>query len=379
MTIAVVIMLIQRLVRRSSIAALVLFLGSGSMPLAFADPAQSIKPAGLTVNFAQVLDWIDNDTFAVGRWDGTISVFRRPDKTKNEFGPMILQAMSTPTGRGIEMLAAVDDTSFFTSDGPGGLALWKRKSTGAPFELAASPNYKQEIGVANSGLALDLNGVHYFVSGHDSGYILIWRRDPNGDFQLFKTVDARSPNTPSNPWSIHNIRGLALWRGDRVISGSEDGDLVAINVLDGRELFRQRYNQTAKRGINAISVVGEKVAVANCAVGPDDKNIWLFDLSSDQPQLLSADNLELDTGRSQVFDFDVDLIAVPSKAGGQAVLTFFSSTEEGLIWEGRIDHDQLVVTGVTRVSPEGAAVMAVAPRRDFIAAAAYAVRLYQTE
>src|SRR6478752_9661347 len=90
----------------------------------FADQrsAQSVKPAGVTFNLAQVLDWIGEGVFAVGRWDGTISVFRVPGP--NEFGPMILQAMSTPSGRGIEMLAVADDLRFFTSDGPNRLTLW---------------------------------------------------------------------------------------------------------------------------------------------------------------------------------------------------------------------------------------------------------------
>ena len=46
---------------------------------------QSVKPAGVTFNLAQVLDWIGEGVFAVGRWDGTISVFRVPGP--NEFGP----------------------------------------------------------------------------------------------------------------------------------------------------------------------------------------------------------------------------------------------------------------------------------------------------
>ena len=40
--------------------------------------SSSVKPAGVTFNLAQVLDWIGEGVFAVGRWDGTISVFRVP-------------------------------------------------------------------------------------------------------------------------------------------------------------------------------------------------------------------------------------------------------------------------------------------------------------
>ena len=103
----------------------------------FADQrsAQSVKPAGVTFNLAQVLDWIGEGVFAVGRWDGTISVFRVPGQ--NEFGPMVLQAMSTPSGRGIDMLAVADDLSFFTSDGQivwrsGGARAQERRSRSPP-------------------------------------------------------------------------------------------------------------------------------------------------------------------------------------------------------------------------------------------------------
>jgi len=371
-------MLRSRLRSALSVAVVLAFVLATAGPgLADQRSAQSVKPAGVTFNLAQVLDWIGEGVFAVGRWDGTISVFRVPGQ--NEFGPMVLQAMSTPSGRGIEMLAVADDSSFFTSDGPNRLTLWRRKGAGAPFEVAASPSYDTAIGVANSGLALKANGNDYFVSGHEGGHVLIWRRESDGNYQLANTVDVRSPDKPSNPWMLRNVRGLAAWRGDRLISGSEDGDLVAISVPDGRELFRHRYNAAAQRGINALSIVGEKLAVANCAVGQADKNIWLFDLTNDRPKLVDAENLALDTGRAQIFNFDVDLISVPGKAGAPPTLTFFGSTEEGLIWQGRIDDDQLTVTGVTRISPEGGAVMAVAPKGDFVAAAAYAIRLFKTD
>jgi hypothetical protein len=228
-------------------------------------------------------------------------------------------------------------------------------------------------------LVIRTNGAEYFVSGHESGRLLIWHRESDDSYQLVKNVDVRSPDTPSNPWQLRNIRGLAAWRGDRLISGSEDGDLVAIAVPDGREIFRYRYNAAAQRGINALSIAGEKLAVANCAVGQADKNIWLFDLTKDRPGLVDAENLALDTGRAQIFNFDVDLVLVPGKAGAPQTLTFFSSTEEGLLWQGLIENDQITVTGVTRVAPEGGAVMAVAPDGAFVAAAAYAIRLFKTD
>src|ERR1700722_10540978 len=77
-------------------------------------PAQSIKPAGTTYNRAQVLDWINDTTFAIGRWDGSITVFRTP--TNGEYGPVIIQAAAAPSGHGIEMLSAMDGATLVTSD-----------------------------------------------------------------------------------------------------------------------------------------------------------------------------------------------------------------------------------------------------------------------
>jgi hypothetical protein len=338
-------------------------------------PVQSVKPAGVTVAFAQVIAWIDDGVFAVGRWDGTISVFKVPAPGSS---PAILQAMSTPAGRGIEMLAPVDGSRFLTSDGPKRLALWRRAAADAPFTLVAGLDYDASIGTANSGLALEVDGTGYFVSGHENGHVLIWRRAAEEDYRLAATVDVRSPEPASNPWGIHNVRGLVGWRGDKVVAGSEDGDLVALAIPDGRIVFRHRYNSKAQRGINSLSAVGDTLLLANCAVGPDDKNIWLFDLSRGQPVLSDSENLVLDRGRAQVFDFDVELVAAPKSAGTKG-LTFFGSTEEGLLWQGRIDRDQIVMDGVTRISPEGAAIMAVAPKGDVVATAAYAIRLFMAD
>jgi hypothetical protein len=95
--------------------------------------------------------------------------------------------------------------------------------------------------------------------------------------------------------------------------------------------------------------------VANCAVGSNDKNVWLFDLSSGKPVLTDAENLAVDLSKSQVFDFDAVL------ANGQSGPIFFSSTEEGVLWEGDVSGGRLIVTGITKSSPEGGSIIAVAP------------------
>ena len=57
--------------------------------------------------------------------------------------------------------------------------------------------------------------------------------------------------------------------------------------------------------------------------------------------------------------------------------SFFSSTEEGLLWAGKLDGDQLVITGITKIASEGGAKVHLAPRKELIAAAAYQIWLFR--
>ena len=289
---------------------------------------------------------------------------------------MITQSMALPSGAGVEMLTAIDASTIVTSDGKDALAVWRRPAgmTGEPgrgFALAKPLKYDAAYGAANSGMAFAVAGGRYLVTGHENGFVLLWLAGKSGQVDFAKAIDVHPPNPPSNPWGIKNVRGLAEWHNKILITGSEDGDLVGLEMPNGKEVFRTRYNKDAERGINAISVVGDWLLVANCSVGPADQNLWLFSLTSGQPVLSDSANLAIDTFRSQTFDFDADLFA--SSSGP----LFFSSTEEGLIWMGRIDAGELIVTGITKSSPEGGSVMDISPNGDFIASATYALRIYK--
>lgn len=335
-------------------------------------PAQTLQPAGATVLFAQTMDWYDDTHFVIGRWDGTLSFFRIPGP--NEWGPVVVEAIAVPSGQGVEMVVALDQDTIVSTDGREALVVWNASQTDPEnFELAQRVTFDPAHGPANSGLAIDVAGQNYLVTGHEDGFLLVWTVGTDGTLTLNKQIDARSSVAPSNPWGLHNIRGLAAWGDSAIVTGSEDGDIVGLNLPDGAELFRLRYNDKAQRGINNISIVGDLLLVANCAVGFGDKNVWLFDLSSGSPVLSDAENLAVDLTRSQVFNFDADLDAA---AGGE--LVFYSSTEEGLLWMGKVSDGQLVVTGVTKVSPEGGSIVDVAPQSDIVATATFAIRLFKS-
>jgi hypothetical protein len=349
------------------------FMGLGASAAPAKDlPGQTLEPAGATVLFAQTMDWYDDTHFVIGRWDGTLSFFRTPGP--NEWGPVAVEAMVVPSGQGVEMVVALDGDTIVSTDGREALAVWNASPTDPDdFTLGQRVAFNAAHGPANSGLAHAVAGQNYLVTGHEDGFVLIWAIGTDGALTLSKEIDVRSSAAPSNPWGLHNVRGLAVWGDSTVVTGSEDGDIVGLNLPDGAERFRVRYNDKAQRGINNISIVGDLLLVANCAVGFGDKNVWLFDLASGAPVLADAENLAVDLTRSQVFNFDADLDVA---AGGE--LVFYSSTEEGLLWMGSVTNGQLVVTGVTKVSPEGGSIIDVAPQSDMVATATFAIRLFKS-
>lgn len=149
-------------------------------------------------------------------------------------------------------------------------------------------------------------------------------------------VDVRALQ-PVNPWGLHNIRGLEIVSYSEdvgvAISGSEDGDLTVFEFPSGRILSKVRYNSAAQRGINQVALRAGIVLVANCAVGPSDKNLWAFSVDANSGLVTALDsvNLAVDPNAPQVFNFDViwggELYGAPA---------YFCSTEEGLLWMGNI-------------------------------------------
>lgn len=336
-------------------------------------PLPVVAPLATTYGRAQVLDWLSDRRFAVGRWDGTVTVFRPP--ATGEYGPVAEQAWTLPGGRGLQMLTALDGGTLALSAGEDRIALWRAGRRGE-FHPQRTLAYAAAAGTANSGLVLDPRDRHrgprWFLSGHANGRVLVWQQR-GSRWRLQHDLDLRSPAPIAATPALGNIRDLVAWRGRYAIAGSEDGDLVGLDPASGRELFRRRYNPTAQRGINDLAVAGDWLLVANCAVGADDRNLWLFDLSGGEPVLRDAINLRLDPQRAQVFNFDVELLAV---AGG---LRFFASTEEGLLWRGEVREGRLVATGQARIADQGGASIDASPDAARLAAAAYQVFLFATE
>ncbi|MBK4722411.1 hypothetical protein JJL56_26510 [Azospirillum sp. YIM DDC1] len=316
---------------------------------------------------AQIVDWIDAKTFAVGRWDGSLEVFRTPET--GESTPLLLQSIVTSSGGGIEMLSALDDNTILYADREDQIAVRARSASG---EFGASQpfTYDASYGVANSVAHSQVSGSDVVVTGHANGFALVWQRK-GASLALLRAVDLRSLQPIQSPYPLKNIRGLAFWKGAIVLSGSEDGDIAAFNVETGNVLFHERYSPSAERGINNISVLGDKLLVVNCSVGPQDRNIWLYEIGEDGVTLFSSLNLVRDTTRPQVFNFDGDLFQT------NGIVRFAASTEEGLLWLGSIQNNALVVEGVGKIADSGGASLDL-NAEGIIAAAAHDVHLFST-
>ncbi|MGE5341788.1 MAG: hypothetical protein ACM3SY_09955 [Candidatus Omnitrophota bacterium] len=295
-----------------------------------------LQSAGTTYSQAQVVRWLDENSFIVGRWDGSISIFRKPIPSV-EFGPIMKATLLTPSQAGIEMMTVFNPRMFITSNGRDEFVFWWKKYGKY---LKKTIPYNPEFGTANSGLFIP--GEKLFISGHEMGFLTIWR--VNGKtFHLIKSVDLRSPNPIPSPFPVKNIRSVKYWKNNIVITGSDDGDICMVKVPTGEVLFRMRYNSTAQRGINDLALVDNYLLLANCSVGSADKNLWLYTISENQITLLDSYNLIEDPGKPQVFNFSIDLTPVDNR------LVFVAGTEEGLLWLGEVIDNQLTVSSKTKI------------------------------
>jgi WD40 repeat protein len=162
--------------------------------------------------------------------------------------------------------------------------------------------------------------------------------DPgSGALTAGETLDLRNPK-PVNPWGLHNIRAVQPYADRFAVTGSEDGYICVVDVMEWTILSQTVYNASAQRGINsvALSPTGD-LLVANCAVGAQDSNLWYFTLDQNLlPRLSDHVNLRVAPTAAQVFNF--------------------SSTEEGALWMGSVSGGKLDVAGYDQVtSPLGSA------------------------
>jgi len=324
-------------------------------------------PLGTVPGRAQVVAWIDNDSFAVGRLDGTLTLFRSSVSTGTKAAPTLIQVLVPPARRALEMIAPVSDTLFVSSNDEHSLAIWHKN--GPAFAVGDVVGYDATYGIANSGTEVTTDQGAWLVTGHSEGYVLIWEVAADR-IRLLKSLNVRSTNPIPSPYRLWNVRGIVPWK-DCAVTGSEDGDICLIKIPSGAVLSRIRYDSSALRGINNLAISGNYLLVANCSVGKTDKNLWLYKITPNGFKLLDSVNLQYDRSLTQVFDFDVQLASTTNG------IYFFASTQEGLLWWGTIQADKLAYINHSKVDCDGGAAIAIEPLIDRLAVAAFDVGIYE--
>jgi hypothetical protein len=296
-----------------------------------------------TYEIAQEVVWLDAQHFAVGRWDGTLSVF--DFETAAFQGPLITSVVSDPAAQGVQMITRLPGGVLAASNDSGSLSLWcSRSGAWNDLSLVQTVGYDSSLGFATNGAWLGVGSPTTLAVGHDSGYVSLWSYNPQTRrLKLTKTLNLQNPN-PVNPFDSHVIYGmdvfLAAGPDASIVAGSDDGYISLIRVPSGQVMSQTVFNPAAQRGINSVSNLNGRLLVTNCSVGSDDFNTWYFsvDPATWGLTLLDKANLIVDTSLVQAFNFDA---VWGSYSGGTC---WFASTEEGLLWMGTAT-DKLTVLG----------------------------------
>jgi hypothetical protein len=114
--------------------------------------------------------------------------------------------------------------------------------------------------------------------------------------------------------------------------------------------------------------------IANCSVGPNDKNLWYYWIDGNNWRVTLRDStkLQVDQTLAQVFNFDV-IWGYYSKG-----LCWFSTTEEGYLWMGTIQNNQsLNIIGNQQVTAKLGAALGMSINGD-LALAAYDLYEFNT-
>jgi hypothetical protein len=316
-----------------------------------------IEDNGATLSMAQDVRWLDNDYFAVGRWDGSIDVFRF--NPQESLGPRIRTSASSPSSQGVQMITRLSSRAFVSSNGANSMIIWQSPTTDSweAMHQAEELAYDPTFGAATGGDAFTLGSKRFLLVGHSEGYLTIWSNDADSTSMRFVTsVDLRSAH-PVNPFGLQSIHDVYIAQRSGstalALTGSENGEVCFVRVPDGGIVSRTVFNPSAQRGINSIAVRGRDLLVANCSVGSHDKNLWYFQMNFDKAAIEFKDSVDLKVNPKRPQAFNSSVVWGQFEGGA----CWFSSTEEGALWMGTVaGNNRLSLIGYHEVtSPLGSA------------------------
>ena len=129
---------------------------------------------GTTFTMAQEATALDDEHFAVGRWDGSLEIYRFA--VDFDRGPLIRKAVNCPGQEGVQMILPIDRKSFLSSDDESSMALWVSEIPGDWTTLNSRRllGYDSAWGVVNSAALATVRGsARWVVAGHAAGFISI--------------------------------------------------------------------------------------------------------------------------------------------------------------------------------------------------------------
>ena len=325
--------------------------------------------SGHTYNQAQTLRWIDGQRFAVGRWDGSLTIFRRPAYPR-ESGPVLVQALTSRSCREIGKVDVLPSGELVTSSARDSLSLWAER--GKEFQHLLDLDFDAVAGDFNSGCVVEEKGREAYVSGHENGYLVRWRLGGPSRMTAEAVLDVRSPDPIRSPYPIKNVRAVVPWRDGIVITAAEDGDLCMVDVATMSVLLRQRYSPDAQRGLNGLAILGDLLLATNCTVGTGERNLWLYRIGATGFTLLDSRYVASAPEVPDVFSVSAALVPVGDE------LQFYVSTGEGIVWHGKIENERLIpLESVTTGHPGVAPVFDLLPGASFLASADHDLRIFQ--
>ncbi len=360
------------------VLAIVLALVSGAVAVQAAANDAPLEATGFRSSGPAEVAWLSDARFVVARNDGSVAIY---ESRNGE--PVLKSAFVVPGAtKGVEGLVRIDAETFVTSSDHHSFIVWRETAGSfAPFPVT----YSEEYGVVHSGALLGGK----LVLGHQAGVVTVWHPTDNGRYAIDRYLVVRAPNrvdqsSPGFPDTYHDddytVRGIAASGANHVVTASEDGDLVLIDVDAGKEVSRIRYNPAARHGLNAVAVEGNLVVAGNCPSATTDHNVYTFRIRDGQFERLDAVMM---FGKLNPEDKGIDFVAsVAVKRSGDH-LTLYAASEKGFMWSGSIDADGHIALpiqyelDVGRWSPAG--VMALSPDGRQLAVAAYNVRVYKAD
>ena len=166
-----------------------------------AEQKAELKTLSTSTTLTQTALWLNEEVLAVGRWDGTITIFQAKERLS------ISQVLVSPNKRGITMLEKINEELFVSSNSSSSIALWEHGNDG--YFLKNVYTFEEHFGSIDSAKFIEIKNHKILLTGHSEGYFLIWEFLENS-FSLLSVINLQSIDPVESPFKLWNIRSILL-------------------------------------------------------------------------------------------------------------------------------------------------------------------------